>query len=339
MANLKVGLNKKSIAILLVIFFLVLGGGGGYLLWRVNQAKTVAPTDSSASEGTGGVQKPPTDPKPPVNPPVVTSITLTYKAGAGGKVSKEGGTLGKTVTFNLKKGGSGTQVLAQADRGYKFKSWSVKADAGEKETEKKPWSTAIIGASQGGDEKRIDKEVKTSITVTAVFTKSCGDKKCDTWESEDKNCPADCEGCGDGVCTPPENPATCFEDCRSSSKFCGDGTCSGNENKENCPDDCKAETPVDTPVDVPVDTPDSPVCGDGVCNGDESMETCPADCDIPPVEGETVPETGIFDDTRNVVMMGVVLFGLGIGWTRISKTYGKLVQRRKENFEKRVVEG
>lgn len=335
MANLKVGLDKKSIVILSVIFFLVLGGGG-YLLWRVNQTKTVAPTDSSASGIIITDPEPsPTDPKapelkPPVNPPVVTSITLTYKAEAGGKVSKEGGSLGKTITFNLKKGESGTQVLAQADRGYKFKSWSVKADAGEKETEKEPWSTAIIGSFQGGDgtrEKRIDKEVKTNITVTAIFTESCGDKKCDSWESEDKNCPQDCQGCGDGVCTPPETSATCFQDCRSSSKFCGDGTCSGNENKENCPADCT------------VDTPDAPVCGDGVCSGDESMETCPADCDIPPIEGKTVPETGLFDDTRSIVIMGILLFGLGIGWTQISNTYGKLLQKRKENFENRVVKG
>lgn len=49
MANIKVGLSKKSTVILLLLFFVLIGGGGGYLLWRVNQAKTVAPTDSDAS--------------------------------------------------------------------------------------------------------------------------------------------------------------------------------------------------------------------------------------------------------------------------------------------------
>lgn len=50
MANIKVGLSKKSTVILLLLFFVLIGGGGGFLLWRVNQAKTVAPTDSDASE-------------------------------------------------------------------------------------------------------------------------------------------------------------------------------------------------------------------------------------------------------------------------------------------------
>ena len=32
--------------IALIIGAILLGGGGGYLLWRVNQPKTVAPTES-----------------------------------------------------------------------------------------------------------------------------------------------------------------------------------------------------------------------------------------------------------------------------------------------------
>ncbi len=48
MANVKLKVNKKTTIILLVVLFLVIGGTGGYLLWRVNQQDTVAPTDSSA---------------------------------------------------------------------------------------------------------------------------------------------------------------------------------------------------------------------------------------------------------------------------------------------------
>ena len=50
MANVKVAMSKKGMLIALVIGVLLLGGGGGYLLWRVNQEDTVAPTDSDASE-------------------------------------------------------------------------------------------------------------------------------------------------------------------------------------------------------------------------------------------------------------------------------------------------
>lgn len=50
MSNIRVGVGKKGIVLALVIGVLLLGGGGGYLLWRVNQEKTVAPTDSDASE-------------------------------------------------------------------------------------------------------------------------------------------------------------------------------------------------------------------------------------------------------------------------------------------------
>lgn len=50
MGNIKFNASKKTTIILLVVLFFVIGGSGGYLLWRVNQKDTVAPTDSSASE-------------------------------------------------------------------------------------------------------------------------------------------------------------------------------------------------------------------------------------------------------------------------------------------------
>ena len=53
MSNIQVGVGKKGIILALVIGVLLLGGGGGYLLWRVNQQDTVAPTDSGASEYEG----------------------------------------------------------------------------------------------------------------------------------------------------------------------------------------------------------------------------------------------------------------------------------------------
>jgi len=46
---MKLRLSKKNQVIVIILFVLVLGGTGGYLLWRVNQDDTVAPTDSDAS--------------------------------------------------------------------------------------------------------------------------------------------------------------------------------------------------------------------------------------------------------------------------------------------------
>lgn len=48
MANVKFA-SKKIIAIF-AVFLLLFGGAGGFLLWRINQEKTVAPTDSDAAQ-------------------------------------------------------------------------------------------------------------------------------------------------------------------------------------------------------------------------------------------------------------------------------------------------
>ena len=48
MGRISVRVSRKNLIILLVLFFVILGGTGGYLLWRVNQEETVAPTESAA---------------------------------------------------------------------------------------------------------------------------------------------------------------------------------------------------------------------------------------------------------------------------------------------------
>lgn len=64
------------------------------------------------------------------------------------------------------------------------------------------------------------------------------------------------EGCGDGECSPDEDPHECPEDC---SEICGDGFCTHSEHPCNCADDC--------------DT-----CGDGVCSRSETLAECEEDC-------------------------------------------------------------
>ena len=52
--SVKIRLTKKSKIIILASLVLILAGAGGYLLWRVNQDDTVAPTDSEAGQSNNG---------------------------------------------------------------------------------------------------------------------------------------------------------------------------------------------------------------------------------------------------------------------------------------------
>lgn len=107
-------------------------------------------------------------------------------------------------------------------------------------------------------------------------------------------------------------------------------------------------------------------CGDGnldpgeTCEaGDPEDASCPwSQCDqqtcqcIPPEKPPVQPRTGLFNNSKNIVIMGTALLLTGLGWRWISKTYllvnGKLVQRkkmyeqktkerRKKKFEEKVV--
>jgi len=99
----------------------------------------------------------------------------------------------------------------------------------------------------------------------------------------------------------------------------------------------------------------SPSCGDGnvdtglgeqcdppgtsCINAYGQESTCTNLCSCP---GDApVPKTGVFDNSENIVIIGAVILFTGLGWTWLSDTYtlvnGKLVQKRKEGFENRVV--
>ena len=70
--------------------------------------------------------------------------------------------------------------------------------------------------------------------------------------------------CGDGLCSPGENPTNCARDC----DVCGNGACRGNETPFTCWQDCG-------------------YCGDGVCRPNEGPGTCPKDCFVACPSGET----------------------------------------------------
>jgi len=132
------GTSKKGIWIGLVIGILLLGGG--YLLWRVNQEDTVAPTDSDASstsctcpydkckKGTAECSSHESGIDGCVGCAMegyycyiedancTTSYVITYVAGEGGSVTKAG-------PNSVVSGGS-ISSTATPNTGYRFVKWS-----------------------------------------------------------------------------------------------------------------------------------------------------------------------------------------------------------------------
>jgi hypothetical protein len=99
----------------------------------------------------------------------------------------------------------------------------------------------------------------------------------------------------------------------------------------------------------------NPLCGDGnldpgeqcdppgsVCTNAYGQEsTCNDYCTCPgEPPSEKVPETGIFDDSRNIVIMGAILLFLGLGWSWITESLisvrGKMLENNRSRFEKRI---
>lgn len=72
----------------------------------------------------------------------------------------------------------------------------------------------------------------------------------------------DNDPCGDGFCSPNENPFNCSQDC-------AEGVCGNHV--------CEYPDPVDG--DCPADCGNLPYCHDGNCDGAETAQNCPHDCD------------------------------------------------------------
>lgn len=112
------------------------------------------------------------------------------------------------------------------------------------------------------------------------------DNDCDgPRDCADPDCAADpaC-ACGNGICTPPENPCTCPADCglpaaEVPGPFCSDAIDNDCDGFIDCADPGCATDPFC-------------LCGDGICAPPEIPCTCPADCGLP-----TATETGLCADT------------------------------------------
>jgi len=140
---MKIGVNNKGLLIGLVITVVVLIGGSGYLIWRVNQKDTLAPTDSDASESklecindgadcdahsypkvdgnctdesTAGICQYPNENYCCRYKTTITAYYITYGAGSGGTVTNSG-------QNNVAPGGS-ISSTATPNAGYRFVKWS-----------------------------------------------------------------------------------------------------------------------------------------------------------------------------------------------------------------------
>lgn len=108
-----------------------------------------------------------------------------------------------------------------------------------------------------------------------IATAECNeDRLCTAAEFSLGICDLDCTGCGDGYCSPFENPTSCSIDCQETEQVCNnDGYCDFNENNLNCPFDCPSSGSGDE------DEP-QPICGDGICESGEDDFTCSQDCEV-----------------------------------------------------------
>lgn len=370
MANVKVSMSKKGVLIGLIVLVLVLGGGGGYLLWRVNQKDTVAPTDSSAHEencvlrckanATCGPRTAAGDNCQENEAGIcyygpygdtktgcceyekicnITAYHITFNKGEGGTVSPGG--------QQSVKPGNSVSSTATPSSGYKFTGWqgsgggnvsdtssptltisNVNSDATYTATfEALPVETVTLryiaeptigGEIRGKAEQTVEKgkdgEQVVATPKTGYEFVKWEDNGSTVSSRQDTNVQGNITGkaifqkaeapvtCGDGICSEGENPLNCPQDCSS---VCGDGMCTGNETPLTCPADCP------------------PVCGDGICSSGENSQNCPVDCG-----SGKVPDTAIFDDTKDTIIFGMAILLVGMAWTWIStlpkKAYSKI---------------
>jgi len=191
MSNVKVKLGSKGMVIALIIGVLLLGGGGAYLLWRVNQEKTVSPTESDAyvpkmcrrcewnkctldrvnGQCTGdanGEHIGCTDPQGNEKCCAwkdsyeyecgVDSYHITFNAGEGGTVSPSGQT-------TVKANGTITST-ATANTGYVFKSWEGSGGGTATGQETNMITVANVTADGGVYTAKFEKQAAETVTLT-----------------------------------------------------------------------------------------------------------------------------------------------------------------------------
>ena len=231
------------------------------------------------------------------------TVTLTYKASAGGSILGE-------ANQTFRKGGDGTQVEAKANPNFKFEKWSNdnNRSATRRDTNVMESVTYIATFTSLGTPN----PVNYTLTYTAGAGGSISGSTSQTVTKGDDGSPVtavpDSGYIFDSWDDDPAKGATrtdkniqasaIYKASFKENAACGDGICSDNESPVNCPSDCPS------------------VCGDGICTAGEDSFNCPVDCGAP--SSGKVPETAIFDNTRDTIIFGVVILVIGIAWTWVS---------------------
>lgn len=208
----------------------------------------------------------------------VEAFTLTYTAGTGGSIS---GTTPQTVN----KGASGTQVTAVPSAGYVFDKWSDGK------------TTA----------SRTDSNVQANATYTASFKTAPVDTFTLTYIA------------GEGGSINGSSSQTVTKGGNGSpvTAVANDGYVFDGWSDDPAKGATRTDSNIQANAAYTASFKTNVACGDGMCTGGEDSSNCPVDCGSP-VVGSTVPQTGLFDETKNIVIMGVVLLMLGIAWTWVS---------------------
>ncbi len=380
MANVRIAVSKKGTLIAMIALVLLLGGGGGYLLWRVNQKDTVAPTDSDASEyegiectnysedcsdsgkyprdengncpneGTAGICQYPHQQYCCRYQQKLVAYNITYLAGSGGTVSPSGkqsvkpkGSISSTATPNSgyefvkwsdeKTTASRTDSNVQADATYTatFRALQVEAftltyTAGTggsisgttPQTVNKGASgtqvTAVPSAGYVFDKwsdgkttaSRTDSNVQANATYTASFKKAAVDTFTLTYIA------------GEGGSINGSSSQTVTKGGNGSpvTAVANDGYVFDGWSDDPAKGATRTDKNVQASATYTASFKTNAACGDGMCTGSEDSFNCPADCGAP--SSGKVPETAIFDNTRDTIIFGVVILVIGMAWTWIS---------------------
>lgn len=310
MSNVNVRGVSKGMIIALVIAVLLLGSGGAYLLWRVNQQKTVAPTDSDASEQectqrctSPCVQRYTVEPGKTWDDYMgcseypgcqggaenhcyclysktcnITAYHITYVAGSNGSVTKSG-------QNSIAPGGS-ISSTATPNSGYRFTKWSDNNTAATRTD-----SNIQADATYTANFELIPIEnftlrylAGTGGTVTGVTTQTVEKGKNATEVTAVPNTNYKFVKWDDSKTTASRTDTNVQSSKTFTAEFrisCGDNICDAWEDVTNCPGDCKGcgDGQCVAPENANACAVDCPVtCGDNICSPSENSQTCLRDC-------------------------------------------------------------
>lgn len=354
---MRINLSNKNKIIVIILLVLVLGGTGGYLLWRVNQPTTVAPTDSDAGN---------------------------CRYICDGEWENQG----------CEHGSTGCNC-SEDEVGSKAANGNLQCCSPyHKECDTSCGDGTCEGsetlASCPGDCAKCGDNVCTSPNETLASCPGdcakCGDNVCTSPTETIASCPGDCSVCGDNKCTGAETAESCSNDC-----LCKDLVWTNKPDGEYTPDqtfggisvtNINSKSTSGTGITVTLNSTNIPVCStstatcytlsnntdgyqivnitlfNGVTKIGEGTYilslTLPVDagsCASTVVSTSAtfvikanavvvVPETGLFDGVMSKIYLGTGFVFLGIITTQFSKLgywFNILGERNRVILEERKI--